>query len=222
MLAGGWSRTRFNGQLAPGSHTTTVEFHQARDWSGDPTTSHREQARYATCSHWRRVPGQLAQPSVAPTLGANWSATCPPSPSPPSTRPLPPSILDSVRRIACGIYPLVLADFGVAEALRAQAVRASVLVSLAGAAPRSIQLAETALYFSRLEAIQNVANHAGRTAHASLGRHHEHGVLAVRVEDEGRGFDSEDTPGGVGLRNTHGRTAPTPSRSPSPLGSAPS
>ena len=78
-------------------------------------------------------------------------------------------------------------------------------MNLAGAAPRSIQPAETALYYSCLEAIQNVATHAGRAAHAGLGLHHEHGVLAVRVEDEGRGFDSEDTPGGVGLRNIHGR-----------------
>ena len=99
----------------------------------------------------------------------------------------------------------MLADFGVVEALRAQAVRASVLVNLAGAAPRSIQPAETALYYSCLEAIQNVATHAGRAAHAGLGLHHEHGVLTVRVEDEGPGFDSEDTPGGVGLRNIHGR-----------------
>jgi signal transduction histidine kinase len=30
------------------------------------------------------------------------------------------AVLDPVRQIACGIYPPVLADFGVAEALRAQ------------------------------------------------------------------------------------------------------
>ena len=115
------------------------------------------------------------------------------------------SILDWVRRVACGIYPLVLADSGVVEALRAQAVRASVLVNLAGAAPRSIQPAETALYYSCLEAIQNVATHAGRAAHAGLGLHHEHGVPTVRVDDDGPGFDSEDTPGGAGPRNIHGR-----------------
>ena len=115
------------------------------------------------------------------------------------------SILDSVRQVACGIYRPMFADSGVVEALRAQAVRASVHMSLAGAAPRSIQPAETVLHFSCLEAIQNVANHAGRSAHASLGLHHEHGVLAVRVEDEGRGFDSEDTPDGAGLRNIHER-----------------
>ena len=78
-------------------------------------------------------------------------------------------------------------------------------MSLAGTAPRSIQPAETALYFSCLEAIQNVANHAVRAAHAGLGLRHQHGVLAVRVEDEGRGFDSEDTPGGAGLRKIHER-----------------
>ena len=115
------------------------------------------------------------------------------------------SIVDSVRQVARGIYRPMFADSGVVEALRAQAVRASVHMSLAGAAPLSIQPAETALYFSCLEAIQNVANHPGRAAHAGLGLRHQHGVLAVRVEDESRGFDSEDTSGGAGLRKIHER-----------------
>jgi signal transduction histidine kinase len=115
------------------------------------------------------------------------------------------SALDSVRQIAHGIYPAVLADFGVAEALRAQAGRASMDVSLVGAAPRSTELAEAAVYFSCLEAIQNVAKHAGREAQVTLRLQHEHGTLAVRIEDDGRGFDPLHTPDGAGLRNIHDR-----------------
>ena len=224
MLAGGCSRTRFNGQPAPGSHTTTVDFPQVRDWLGDrhhlpsgassirnllPLASGSGPARSGLggIDARRQLKRDLhdgAQNEIVALIIKLTLAEQDPG-TPPALADHARSILDSVRQVACGIYRPMFADSGVVEALRAQAVRASVHMSLAGAAPRSIQPAETALYFSCLEAIQNVANHAGRTAHASLGRHHEHGVLAVRVEDEGRGFDSEDTPDGAGLRNIHGR-----------------
>ena len=70
--------------------------------------------------------------------------------------------LDSVRNIARGIYPPLLADFGLAKALRAQAARAAVDVSLEGTAPRSTEAAEEAVYFACSEAIQNAAKYAGR------------------------------------------------------------
>ena len=113
--------------------------------------------------------------------------------------------LDSVRQIARGIHPRLLADFGVAEALRAQSERASMHVSLEGTAPRSTDEAEVAVYFSCLEAIQNVAKHAGRNAQVILRLHHDHGTLAVGIEDDGDGFDPARTPGGAGLRNIHDR-----------------
>ena len=101
--------------------------------------------------------------------------------------------LASVREIAHGIYPSSLAAFGVRQALRAQAARASIDVSLAGTAPRSSDEAEAAVYFSCLEAIQNVAKHAGRRAQVMLRLRHDHGTLAVRVEDDGHGFDPSHT-----------------------------
>jgi signal transduction histidine kinase len=113
--------------------------------------------------------------------------------------------LDSVRQIARGIQPRRLADFGVAEALRAQTVRASMQVSLEGTAPRSSDEAEAAVYFSCLEAIQNVAKHAGRNARVILRLRHDHGTLALGIEDDGRGFDPTHTPEGAGLRNIHDR-----------------
>ena len=62
--------------------------------------------------------------------------------------------LDSVRNVVRGIYPPLLADFGIAKALREQAARATVDVSLAGTAPRSTDHAEAAAYFACSEAIQ--------------------------------------------------------------------
>lgn len=63
--------------------------------------------------------------------------------------------LDSVRNIVRGIYPPLLATFGLAKALRAHAVRAPVDVSLEGGAPRGTDAAEQAVYFACSEAIQN-------------------------------------------------------------------
>jgi signal transduction histidine kinase len=78
-------------------------------------------------------------------------------------------------------------------------------VSLEGTAPRSSDEAEAAVYFCCLEAIQNVAKHAGRNAQVILRLHHDHGTLAVGIEDNGRGFDPAHSPEGAGFRNIHDR-----------------
>jgi signal transduction histidine kinase len=115
------------------------------------------------------------------------------------------SVLESVRQIARGIYPQLLADFGVVEALRARAMRASIDVSVAGTAPRSTEQAEAAIYFSPLEAIQNAAKHAGRKARVTLRLRHDDGTLAARIADDGQGFDPAQTSNGAGLRNISDR-----------------
>jgi signal transduction histidine kinase len=111
------------------------------------------------------------------------------------------AVLDSVRSIARGMCPPLLADFGVADALRAQAVRAAIRVSVAGAASRSTDETEEAVYFSCTEAIQNAAKHAGRGARVTVRLRNHRGWLAVRVVDDGRGFDPDRTPGGAGLQS---------------------
>jgi signal transduction histidine kinase len=113
--------------------------------------------------------------------------------------------LDSVRDIARGIYPLVLADFGLAKALRAQAARATGRVSLLGTAPRSTDDAEAAAYFACSEAIQNGAKHAGRGAQVTLRLRHDQGSLVVHIADDGRGFDPAHASSGSGLRNIRDR-----------------
>ena len=113
--------------------------------------------------------------------------------------------LDSVRNIVRGIYPPLLADFGLAQALRAQAARAAVDVRLIGTAPRGTEAAEEAVYFACSEAIQNAAKYAGRAAQITLRLRHEQGSLAVHIADDGRGFDPAHTPRGAGLQNIRDR-----------------
>ena len=103
------------------------------------------------------------------------------------------------------IYPLPLAKLGLTEALRAQAARVPISVNIAGTTPRSTHEAEAAIYLCCSEAIQNVVKHAGPSARVKLGLHSNHGVLAVRIEDDGRGFDLAQTPDGAGLRNIRER-----------------
>ena len=113
--------------------------------------------------------------------------------------------LDSVRNIVRGINPPLLADLGVARALRAQAARAPVEVRLIGTAPRSGKAAEEAVYFACSEAIQNAAKHAGRGTRVTVGLCHVQGSMAVRIADDGRGFDPAHTPEGAGVGNIRDR-----------------
>jgi signal transduction histidine kinase len=113
--------------------------------------------------------------------------------------------LDSVREIAHGIYPSTLGAFGVLEALRAQARRAPLELSLERTAPRSTEQAQVAVYFSCTEALQNIAKHAGRDARVTLRCQHDHETLAVRIADNGDGFDPTRTPEGAGLKNIRDR-----------------
>ena len=113
--------------------------------------------------------------------------------------------LASLREIAHGIYPLLVAKLGLAEALRAQAARAPIKVSISGTTPRSTDEAEAAIYLCCSEAIQNVTKHAGPCTQIKLGLRDNNGVLTVRIEDDGRGFDAAQTPDGAGLSNIRER-----------------
>lgn len=113
--------------------------------------------------------------------------------------------LDSTRAIVRGIYPPLLTAFGLTEALRAQAARAAIDVSVVGTASRSSEEAEEAVYFCCSEAIQNAAKHAGRIAKVKLGVHDDGGALAVRIADDGRGFDPAHARSGAGLQNIRER-----------------
>jgi signal transduction histidine kinase len=117
------------------------------------------------------------------------------------------SALDELRDLARGIYPPLLADQGLAAALNAQARRSVVPVDvLPDGIGRYSQEIESAVYFSCLEALQNVAKYAQATG-ATLTLRSEHGVLAFEVTDDGRGFDPATASRGSGLQGIADRLA---------------
>ena len=113
--------------------------------------------------------------------------------------------LDDLRALAAGVYPSLLADRGLTDALRSAALRSPVpaTVAVVGEDPYS-QDVEAAVYFCCLEALQNVAKHAP-TASAVTIELERNGDLRFAVRDDGPGFDA--TVSGRGLVNMRDRVA---------------
>jgi signal transduction histidine kinase len=109
--------------------------------------------------------------------------------------------ISELRELAHGIYPPLLADTGLAEALRAAAVRCTIPVSVdADGIGRYSQGIETAIYFCCLEAMQNAAKHAPQ-ATARVRIWTESGGLLFSVSDDGPGFSQERARSGHGFVN---------------------
>jgi signal transduction histidine kinase len=98
--------------------------------------------------------------------------------------------LQELRDLAHGIYPPLLADKGLAEAL-ASAARRAVIPTEVRATDLGRYAAETeaAVYFCCLEALQNATKHAGEGARATIRLWEEEGGLLFEVADDGAGFD---------------------------------
>jgi signal transduction histidine kinase len=110
--------------------------------------------------------------------------------------------LEELRSVARGIYPSLLADMGLQEALKAACRRSGIAVSLdVEPLPRYPDEVEIAVYFSCVEALQNVAKHAGRDAHAELRLWADDTDLHFRVVDDGLGFEPPPAGDGAGLTN---------------------
>ena len=108
--------------------------------------------------------------------------------------------LEDLRDLARGIYPPLLADKGLEAALDAQARRSVVPVTVsADGLGRYAPEVEAAVYFSCLEALQNVAKYAEASS-ASVTIAQSNGDLTFEVEDDGRGFDTASTGFGTGLQ----------------------
>ena len=109
--------------------------------------------------------------------------------------------LETLRDLARGIYPPLLADKGLVAALESQARKATLPVEVeADGIGRYPQDIEAAVYFCCLEALQNLQKYAGASRSIiHLGDHD--GDLSFEVEDDGKGFDPATTPRGSGLTN---------------------
>ena len=114
--------------------------------------------------------------------------------------------LEGVRELAHEIYPPLLIDRGLAEALRAAASGADIPTRVeATVLDRSTPEAEATVYFCCLEALQNAARHAGAGAQATVRVWPEQGELLFEVSDDGAGFDPRAAPRGAGLINMSDR-----------------
>jgi signal transduction histidine kinase len=110
--------------------------------------------------------------------------------------------IKELRELAHGIYPPLLADNGLGDALSAAASRSplKVRVDVADGVGRYPAEVEAAIYFSCTEALQNAAKHAG-DATVDLRLWTESGGLLFSVADDGPGFDAATARGGHGYIN---------------------
>ncbi|HKN80539.1 MAG TPA: histidine kinase [Actinomycetota bacterium] len=108
--------------------------------------------------------------------------------------------LDDLRDLARGIYPPLLIDEGLAAALDAQARRSPVPTTVrADGLGRYAPEVEAAVYFSCLEALQNVAKYS-QASSATVILAKSNGHLTFEVVDDGRGFDPAAERTGSGLQ----------------------
>lgn len=114
--------------------------------------------------------------------------------------------VNDLRSLASGVYPPVLSSYGLPEALRSAARRmsspAAVQARGIGRYPPEV---EAAVYFSCMEALQNVSKHAGPRAGASVELSQDGVSLRFAVRDAGIGFDMDAIEPGSGIQNMRDR-----------------
>jgi signal transduction histidine kinase len=109
--------------------------------------------------------------------------------------------LETLRDLARGIYPPLLADKGLVAALESQARKAPVPIDIqVDGIERYSQDVEAAIYFCCLEALQNVAKYAGAST-VEIRLRSADGRVSCQISDNGQGFDMAATPRGSGLQN---------------------
>jgi signal transduction histidine kinase len=98
--------------------------------------------------------------------------------------------LTELRELAHGIYPPLLRDRGLPEALQAAANRAVQPTTVDARVERHSPELEAAVYFCCLEAIQNAGKYAGSDATIDVTVEEVDGEVVFIVRDTGHGFDS--------------------------------
>ncbi len=113
--------------------------------------------------------------------------------------------LAELRALVRGIHPPVLADRGLADAVRALALDSGLNVEVTGALPGRPQApVESAAYFAVSELLANVSKHAS-ARQTWIDMRHERGLLRVDVIDDGHG--GADPAQGSGLHGIERRLA---------------
>jgi signal transduction histidine kinase len=115
--------------------------------------------------------------------------------------------VQELRALAHGIYPPLLIDRGIEEALRSAAGRAAIATEVqAEGLRRYSPEEEAAVYFCCMEALQNASKHAGEGATATVRVEEREGTLFFEVADTGAGFDAKSVKGaGAGFVNMRDR-----------------
>jgi signal transduction histidine kinase len=109
--------------------------------------------------------------------------------------------LETLRDLARGIYPPLLADKGLVVALESQARKATLPVRVeAEEVHRYTQDVEATVYFCVLEALQNVQKYAS-AANVVIRLRGDESELTFDVTDDGVGFDAATARKGAGLTN---------------------
>lgn len=113
--------------------------------------------------------------------------------------------IQELRDLAHGIYPPLLVDSGLVDALRSAASRCPLPASVeAEGIGRYPAEAEAAIYFCCLEALQNAAKHAA-DASVRITLTEVEGELRFEVRDDGPGFDRGKATQGHGFVNMSDR-----------------
>jgi signal transduction histidine kinase len=108
--------------------------------------------------------------------------------------------VEELRALAHGIYPTVLRERGVADALRSVAISAPIPIQLTDEGlGRCLPEIEAAIYFCSLEAIQNAIKHAGPQARVTVSLARRPGEIEFAIGDDGVGIETRADADSVGL-----------------------
>ncbi|MFK8024771.1 MAG: sensor histidine kinase [Ilumatobacter sp.] len=111
--------------------------------------------------------------------------------------------IDELRELAHGIYPAVLTERGIIEAIRhlARTAPNEVEVICGDTSIADLDFDHAATYFVCAEALQNVAKHCAPTTHVSIEITSDEHTVTATISDTGSGFDPSATTHSRGLLN---------------------